>query len=46
MTTKIYFDLDGTVYDLYSIENWEPKLRAENVEVFKTWGATKTILPD
>ena len=34
MTTKIYFDLDGTVYDLYSIENWELKLRAENADVF------------
>ena len=34
MTTKIYFDLDGTVYDLYNVENWEPKLRAENADVF------------
>lgn len=34
MTTKIYFDLDGTVYDLYNIENWELKLRSENADVF------------
>ena len=25
----IYLDLDGTVYDLYNIPNWEQKLRAE-----------------
>ena len=35
MTTKIYFDLDNTVYDLYNIENWEPKLCAEDADVFK-----------
>ena len=35
MTTKIYFDLDGTVYDLYNIENWKPKLCAEDADVFK-----------
>ena len=34
-STKIYFDLDGTVYDLYNVENWEPKLRAENSAVFR-----------
>ena len=24
----IWFDLDGTIADLYGVENWEPKLRA------------------
>lgn len=24
----IYFDMDGTIADLYSVENWLPKLRA------------------
>lgn len=26
----IYFDMDGTIADLYNVENWLPKLRAEN----------------
>ena len=34
MTKKIYFDLDGTVYDLYSIKSWLNKLQAEKEEVF------------
>lgn len=28
MTTTIYFDLDGTLFDLYGVDNWLPKLRA------------------
>ena len=24
----IYFDMDGTIADLYNVENWLPKLRA------------------
>ena len=24
-----YFDMDGTLADLYSVKNWEPMLRAE-----------------
>ena len=28
MTKAIYFDLDGTLADLYSVENWLPMLRA------------------
>lgn len=24
----IYFDMDGTIADLYNVENWEPKLRS------------------
>lgn len=34
MSIKIYFDLDGTVYDLYSVENWLEKLRSEIASVF------------
>jgi len=26
----IYFDMDGTVYDLYGVENWEARLNAED----------------
>lgn len=28
MTKEIWFDMDGTIADLYSVENWLPKLRA------------------
>lgn len=28
MTKAIYFDLDGTLADLYAVENWLPMLRA------------------
>ena len=31
---KIYFDMDGTVYNLYGIENWLPKLRNEESGVY------------
>jgi hypothetical protein len=31
---KIYFDLDGTVYDLYNIPNWLEILRNENPDVY------------
>ena len=34
MSIKIFFDLDGTVYDLYSVENWLEKLRSEDASVF------------
>ena len=34
MSKKIYFDLDGTVYNLYSIENWLQYLEEENSNVF------------
>ena len=27
---QIWFDMDGTIADLYGVENWLPKLRAEN----------------
>ena len=28
MCKAIYLDLDGTIADLYSVQDWEPKLRA------------------
>lgn len=31
---KIYFDMDGTIYDLYGIENWLEMLRNEESGVF------------
>ena len=31
MQKMIVFDLDGTIVDLYGVENWEPMLRAESV---------------
>jgi FMN phosphatase YigB (HAD superfamily) len=31
---KIIFDLDGTLYDLYSIPDWEKKLRQEKENIF------------
>ena len=34
MSKKIYFDLDGTVYNLYGIENWLQYLNEEKSEVF------------
>lgn len=30
MEKAIYFDLDGTIYNLYGIENWLDMLRSEN----------------
>ena len=27
---KIVFDMDGTIANLYAVENWEPRLRAED----------------
>ena len=28
MTKAIYFDMDGTIANLYAVDNWLPKLRA------------------
>lgn len=30
MKETIWFDMDGTIADLYAVENWLPKLRAED----------------
>lgn len=35
MATKIYFDMDGTVYDLYGIDGWKEMLEGGNEEVFR-----------
>ena len=42
---KIWFDLDGTIFDLYHQDNWEPKLRAEESGVFTAYGETEGWLP-
>lgn len=34
MAKAIYFDMDGTLAELYEVENWLPKLRAENPEPY------------
>ena len=31
---NIYFDMDGTIADLYGVENWLADLRAENVRPY------------
>jgi len=31
---KIVFDLDGTLYDLYGVPDWEKKLREEKENIF------------
>lgn len=32
---KICFDMDGTIADLYGVENWFEYLTAENVKPYK-----------
>lgn len=34
-STTIYFDLDGTLFDLYGQEDWLKRLRAEDATVFE-----------
>ena len=34
MSKTIYFDMDGTLYDLYGCANWLEKLEKEDVEVY------------
>lgn len=31
----VYFDMDGTIADLYSVENWLSKLRAEDATPYR-----------
>ena len=31
---KIVFDMDGTIADLYAVENWGPRLRAEDASPY------------
>lgn len=35
MTKEIYFDMDGTIADLYGVENWLTDLRNENARPYK-----------
>lgn len=35
MVQAIYFDMDGTIADLYGVENWLSKLRAEDVSPYQ-----------
>ena len=30
----IYFDMDGTIANLYGVDNWLPKLRAESTSPY------------
>lgn len=32
---KIYFDMDGTIADLYGVENWLPMLRVEDATPYR-----------
>lgn len=32
---KIFFDMDGTIANLYGVKNWLPMLRAENTAPYK-----------
>lgn len=36
MVRMICFDMDGTIADLYSVEGWEPMLRAEDTTPYET----------
>lgn len=36
MIKEIVFDMDGTIADLYSVENWLPKLRAYDPTPYQT----------
>lgn len=33
---KIFFDMDGTIANLYGVENWLENLRAENTKPYET----------
>ena len=39
--TKVYLDMDGTIFDLYHRENWLERLRDEDETVF--WGDYRII---
>ena len=38
MTKAIYFDMDGTIADLYGVENWLAYLIAEDVKPYADAG--------
>lgn len=35
MTKAIYFDMDGTIANLYAVENWLPKLRSADASPYE-----------
>ena len=35
---RIYFDMDGTIANLYGVENWLPKLRASDASPYEEAG--------
>ena len=35
MTKSLLFDMDGTIADLYNVENWLEKLRSEDVSPYR-----------
>ena len=35
MAKTIYFDMDGTIADLYAVENWLPKLRSADATPYE-----------
>lgn len=35
MTRTIYFDMDGTIANLYAVENWLPMLRSEDATPYE-----------
>jgi hypothetical protein len=35
MAKAIYFDMDGTIADLYAVENWLPKLRSADASPYE-----------
>ena len=34
MAKAIYFDMDGTIAELYEVQDWLPKLRAEDASPY------------
>ena len=36
MKKAIYFDMDGTIANLYGVKNWLPMLRASNPTPYRT----------
>lgn len=44
MSTKIFFDLDGTLFDLYGKSEWLERLQNEDPTVFEGDGMTKGFL--
>lgn len=46
MSIRIYFDLDGTLFNLYGKENWLEKLQNEDPTVFEGGGMTRGFMPN